>query len=158
MVSSSSQKLEGVLALAVELVHEDDDRRTAHAADLHQLLGLLLHALDAVHDEDHAVHGGQCAVGVLGEVLVARRVEQVDLESVVVETHDRGGDGDAALALDVHEVRGRAFPDLVRLDRAGGLDGAAEEQELFGQRGFARVRMADDGEGSCVCLFRLNNP
>jgi len=141
------EELEGVPALAVQLVHEDDDRRVPHAADVHELFGLLLNALDAVHHEDDAVHGRERAVGVLGEVPVAWRVEQVDLEAAVLEAHDRRGHGDAALALDLHEVRRGALPDLVGLHRAGGLDRAAEEQELLGERGLARVRVADDGEG-----------
>jgi hypothetical protein len=82
------QELEGVPTLTVQLINEDDDRRCPHAADLHEFLGLLLHALDAVHDQDHAVHGCERAIGVLGEVLVARCVEQVDLDAVVVESHD----------------------------------------------------------------------
>ena len=147
------QKFEGVLALAVELVHEDDDRRLAHAADFHEPQGLFFDALDAVDDEDDAVHGGERAVGVLGEVLVARRVEQIDLEPVVVEAHDRRGHRDAALALDVHEVRRGALPDLVRLHRAGDLDRAAEEQELLGERGLSRVGVADDGEGPPFVYF-----
>ena len=31
---------------------------------------------------------------------------------------------------------------------SGELDGAAEQQELFGQRGLAGVRVGDDGEGA----------
>ncbi len=147
------QEFEGVLALAVELVHEDDDRRIAHAANLHQSFGLLFDALDAVDDEDDAVHCRERAVRVLGEILMARRVQQVDLEPVVIEAHDRGGDRDAALPLDVHEVRGSALADLVRLHRAGNLDRAAEEQKFFGERGLARVRMADDGEGAPLAYF-----
>ena len=147
------QNFEGLLPLPVELVHEDDDRRLAHAADLHELLGLLFHALDAVHYEDDAVHGRERAVGVFGKILVPRRVQEVDFESVVVEAHDRRGDGDAALPFDVHEVRGRALPDLVRLHRAGDLDRAAEKQELFGECGLARVGVADDGEGAPFLNF-----
>ena len=38
---------------------------------------------------------------------------------------------------------------LAPLHRAGHLNGAAEQQ-LFGRRGLARVRMADDGEPAIV--------
>ena len=147
------KQLEGMFALAVELVHEYDDRRLAHAADFHKPEGLLLHALDAVDDEDDAVHRGERAVGVLGKVLMAGRVEQIDLEPVVVEAHDRRCHRDAALALDVHKVRGRALPDLVRFDRTGHLDRPAEKQKLLRQRGLSRVRVADDGEGPPLVYF-----
>ena len=72
------QQLERVLRLAVHLVDEGDDRDVAQAADLEQLQGLRLDALGGVQHHDRGVGGGQRAVGVLGEVLVARRVEQVE--------------------------------------------------------------------------------
>ncbi len=77
---------------------------------------------------------------------MARRVEQIEDEVVVFEGHHRGNDRDAALALDRHPVGlGRAAVAL-GLDVAGELDGAAEQQQLLGQRGLAGVRMRDDGE------------
>ena len=147
------EQVERVLARAVELVDEDHDRRVAHPAYFHQLARLRLDALSAVDHDDHAVDGRQRPVGVLGEVLVAGGVEDVDLDVSVLEAHDRRGDRDAALPLDFHEV-GRGSPlDLVRLDGSRHMDRAAEEQQLFGQRRLARVRVADDGEGSPALYF-----
>src|SRR6266436_3346080 len=71
------QQLDGRAAIAVELVDEGHDRRVAQAADLHEFDGALLDALGAVDDHQCRVDGGQRAVGVLGEVLVTGRVEQV---------------------------------------------------------------------------------
>ena len=141
------QHVQGVQAVAVELVDEGHDGRVAHAADVHELAGLGLDALGAVDDQQGGVHGRQDAVGVLGEVLVARRVQEVHVVAVVLELHDRGGHGDAALLLHLHPVRGGVAGRLARLDRAGHVDGAAEEQELLRQGRLARVRVADDAEG-----------
>ena len=58
------------------------------------LQGLRLHAFRRVNDDDHAVAGRQHAERVLGEVLVARGVKNVDLHVLVLETHDGGGHGD----------------------------------------------------------------
>ena len=69
------EQVEGVLALAVHLVDEDDDGRLPHAADFHELSCLSLDALGAVDDDDGAVDGRQGAEGVLREVLVTRCVE-----------------------------------------------------------------------------------
>jgi hypothetical protein len=68
------EQVERLAALAVELVDEGHDRRVAQPADLHQLDRALLDALGAVDDHQRRVHGGQRAIGVLGEILVARRV------------------------------------------------------------------------------------
>jgi hypothetical protein len=42
---------------------------------------------------------------------------------------------------------------FARFDRSGHLNGSAEKQELFRERGFTRVRMADDAE--CAAAFDL---
>jgi hypothetical protein len=46
------------------------------------------------------------------------------------------------------EVAWRAS--FARLHRAGQLDGAAEQQQLLGQRGLARVGVGDDREGAAL--------
>ena len=42
---------------------------------------------------------------------------------------------------------------LARLDRAGDLDRARKQQQLFGERGLARVRVGNDGEGAAAPHF-----
>ena len=149
------QQVERLLGGAVEFVDEDDHRRRTHTAHLHQFAGLRLDALGTVDDDDDRIDGRQRAVGVFGEVLVARGVEDVDLGALVFEAHHGRGDRDAALALDLHEVRRGAFLDLVAFDRPGDVDGTAEEQQLLGEGGFTRVGVGDDREGAAACDFFL---
>ena len=66
----------------------------------------------------------------------------------MLEGHHRRAHGDAALALDLHPVRAHAAALAARLDLAGELDRAAEQQQLLGERGLAGVGMGDDGEGA----------
>jgi hypothetical protein len=89
-VSPPAHQVEGVARRAVELVHEGDDGRPAHAAHVEELAGLGLHALGRVHDHDGAVRRGERAVGVLAEVVVTRRVEQVPVDAVVLELEHGG--------------------------------------------------------------------
>ena len=70
-------EVERVLARAVQLVDERDDRDPPHAADLEELDRLRLDALGAVDEHDGRVGRRERAVRVLGEVVVARRVEEV---------------------------------------------------------------------------------
>ena len=78
---------------------------------------------------------------------MAGGVQDVDAEAAVLELHDGAGDGDAPLALDLHPVGG-SRPGPLALDLAGLGNGPAVEEEFFGQRGFPRVRVGDDGKGS----------
>lgn len=68
------QEVERVASFTVHLVDEDDDRRVAHAAYLHQLPGLSLNTLRRIHDDDRRVDCSQRTVGIFGKVLVPRRV------------------------------------------------------------------------------------
>src|SRR5579885_2211664 len=75
---------------------------------------------------------------------MAGGVQQVDNAVAVRELHHRGGDGDAALLLELHPVGGGMTRGLAALHGAGQLDGAAEQQQLLGEGGLACVRMRDD--------------
>ena len=132
--------------LAVHLVHERDDRRRAQAAHFEQLDRLRLDALRRVDHHHRGIDRGQHAIRVLGEVLVPRRVEEVDRVALVVELHHGARHRDSALLLHLHPVRRRVPPALARLDGAGELDRAAVEQELLGERRLAGVRVRDDRE------------
>ena len=139
-------QLERVARLTVHLVDEGEDGDMAQGAHAEQLARLRLDALRAVDDHDRAVRRHERAVGILGEVLMARSVENVDAVAAMLELHDGGGHGDAALLFDLHPVGGRRAGALA-LDLAGLRDGPAVEQELFGQRGLTGVGVRNDGKG-----------
>ena len=139
-------EVERVARLAVHLVHEREDRDAAHGADAEELLGLGLDALGAVDDHDRGVGGHERTIRVLGEVLVAGSVEDVHAAAAIGELQHRGGNGDAALLLDVHPVGDGMTGILLALDRAGTLNLAGVEQELLGEGGLAGVGVRDDRE------------
>ena len=72
---------------------------------------------------------------------MARGIENVDLSALVFEAHDGRSDRDTALTFDLHEVRRWLLLDFVRFDRSRDVDGAAEEQQFFGQGRFTGVRV-----------------
>ena len=144
------QQLERVAQFAVHLVDEGDDRDVAQAADLEQFARACLDALGGVDHHHRRIDRSQRAVGVLGKVLVAGGVEQVEDAVGVLEGHDRGDDGDAAFPLDAHPVGAGAAALALGADVAGELDGAAGAEEVFGQRGLAGVRVGDDREGAAA--------
>ena len=124
--------------------------------DLEQLSRLRLHALGTVDDHDGAVGGHQGPVGILGEVLVARGVQNVDAEAVVLELHDGGGHGDAALLFNLHPVGGGG-PGPLALDLTGLGDGAAVKQEFFRQGRFAGVGVGNNRKCSAPGDFFLQS-
>ncbi len=140
------QQLQRVLRGPVQLVHEREDRDVPPAADFEELPRLGLDPFGGVDHHDHGVHRGQHPVGVLREILVARRVQQVDPVAVVVELQDRGADRNPALPLQLHPIGGGLPLVLPGRHRSRELDRAAVQQELLGQRGLAGVRMRDDRE------------
>ena len=125
----------------------------AHTAHLHKATRLLLDTLGVVYDDDDAIHGGECAVGVFGEVLVTWRVEDVDLVVLIVEAHDAGCHGDTTLTLYLHKVTGGALLDLVALDGSSYVDGASVEEELLGEGCFTRIWVRYDGKGATTTYF-----
>ena len=86
------KKVEGVASLTVHLVDEDDNRRVAHTADLHQLACLCLDTFRPVNYNDCRINGSERAESVFGEVLVARSVKYVHLIVLIVKLHDGGRD------------------------------------------------------------------
>ena len=134
-------------SLAVEFVDEGDDGHVAQPADLEQLQGLGFDALGRVQHHHGGIDRGQGAVGILAEILVARGVQQIEHQPVMLEGHDRGRDRDAALLLDLHPVRAGAPALAAGAHGTRLLDGAAQQQQLLRERRLAGVGMGDDGEG-----------
>ena len=141
-----AQELERILANAVALVDDRENRHATPLAHREQLPRAFLDALAVVQEHHRAVGGDQDAIRVLREVLVSRRVEQVDLVALVLELHHARRHRDAALLLHLHPV-GRRVPLLApSLHRPREVDRAAVQQQLLGEGRLAGVRMADDRE------------
>ena len=105
---------------------------------------LRLDALRGVDHEQRPFAGGQRTVHLIGEIHMARRVDQVQLVELpvlgaIVEAHGLRLDGDAALPLDIHGIEHL----LLHLPRR---KPAAELDQAVCQRRLAVVDMGDDGE------------
>ena len=92
------------------------------------------------------INGGQGAIGVFRKILVAWRVQQVEHHAVTFKSHDGGRNRNPAILFNLHPVGTRAPRIALGAHRAGKLNGAALEQQFFGQRGFAGIWMGDDGK------------
>ena len=144
------QRFKHAAPLAIDLVDKGDDRHLSQAAHFEQFARLRLDPFGRVDHHDRRIDRGQRAIGIFGKVLVARGVEQVEDDAVLLKGHDRAGHRNPALLLDLHPV-GPGTPRLSpRLDLSGQVDRPALQQQLFGQGGLARVGVRDDGKGAAI--------
>ena len=110
--------------------------------DIGQRLGL--DALTGIDHQQRSLAGRERAVDLVGEVDMARRVDQVELIGLavlglVVQPHGLRLDGDAALALDVHGIE-HLLTHFARAQAAAGLN------QAVGERRFPVVNVSDDGK------------
>ena len=98
------EQVERVASRLVHLVDEGQDRDPALTADGKELFGLRLDALGAVEHHDGTIHRHERAVGVFAEILVARRIEEIDARALIVELQHGGGDRDPTRLLQLHPV------------------------------------------------------
>ena len=82
------RQLERVPRVPVHLVDKGENRDVAACADLEKLSCLRLDALRPVNDHHRGVRRHQRPVGILREILMARRIQNIDAETVIVELKD----------------------------------------------------------------------
>ena len=139
------------LRIRAGAVHLVDERQPRDVIAFHLAIDgdrLRLHAADGAQHEDRAVEHAQAALDFDGEIDVARRVDQVDRAVFPFDRGGGAGDGDSALAFEVHVVHGGpalAFHLLHAMDSAGVV------QDSFAQGGFARVDVGRDADVAKFC-------
>ena len=137
-------QLKRVAGLAVHLVDEGEDRDVAQRADLEQLDGLGLNALGGVNDHDGGVRRHQGAVGILTEVLVAGRVQNVDALALIVELQtDEVTEIPRCFSMSIQSDTACLALCLPLTEPAVWM-APTVEQELFGECGFTGVWVRDD--------------
>ena len=129
----------GVRLRQVDLVDDGNDLEVVldRQVCVRECLGL--DSLSGVDDEQCSLAGLQGAGNLVGEVDVARRVDQVELVALPLHPHGLRLDRDAPLALEVHRVEDLRAHVAVR-------DGVRELEDPVGQGGFPVVDVGDDRE------------
>jgi len=88
----------------------------AHNTHLEQLSRLRLHAFGAVDYHNRRVGRHQCAVCVLREILMTRRVQNINTVAVIIKLQDRRCHRDSSLLLYLHPVRHRMSGSCLSFD------------------------------------------
>ena len=130
----------GVGARTVDLVDDDHDLEAGVDSVAQHEAGLGHGALKSVNQQQGAVGHTQHALDLAAKVGVARGVDDVDLNVLVLDRDVLGENRNAALALLVVRVQ-----DAV-LDLLVGTEGVRGTQELVDHRRLAVVDVGDDGD------------
>ena len=84
---------------------------------------------------------------------MTRGIQNIDLDSVVLKTHDRSRHRNTTLTFDLHKVGRGCLLDLIRFNSSGNVNGSAVEKEFFRQSGFSGIRVTDDSESTASFNF-----
>ena len=128
----------------VDLVDDRQDGQIVIHGQAHVGQGLSLDPLGGVHHQDGALAGRQAARHLIGEVDVARSVDEVQLvvetvRGLVGQSHRGHLDGDSPLPFQLHLVQD-LFPHLP------GIHGVGRLQQPVGQSRLPVVDVGDDAE------------
>ena len=96
-----------------------------HNADLEQLDRLCLNTLGRIDHHDRRICSHQGTVGILGKVLVARSVKNIDTIIIIIKLQNGRSNRDTTLLLNLHPVRYGIFGVCLSLYRTGSIDGTS---------------------------------
>ena len=81
---------------------------------------------------------------------MARRIQNVNAESVIIKLHGGRSNGNTSLLLNIHPVGNCMLCRLAALYRTCQIDGASVKEELLCQCGFTCVWVGNNGKGSAL--------
>ena len=119
----------GIRRRQVDLVDDRHDLELVLDREVRVGERLRLDPLSGVHHQHRALTRLERARDLVGEVDVARGVDEVELVALPVDAHRLRLDGDAALALEVHRVE-QLIPHLALGDGLGQLEDPVRERRL----------------------------
>ena len=145
------EQVEHVAAIQVHLVDERNDGRMAHAAHIHELDGLLFYTVHAIDKHEGGIDGSQGTVGVFAEVLVPRGIDQVEHATFERKIQHGTRNRNTTLLFDLHPVTHRVAAVRLGAHVTRFADDVSVPEELFGDGGLTRVRVADNSK--CAAFF-----
>ena len=127
---------------AVDLVDHNDNFQTGVQGLVEYEAGLGQRAFTGIHQQNGAVGHGQGAFNLPAEIGMPRGIDDIDAHILPHHRAVLGGNGDSALALEIHGVHQPLVHVLV-----GAKESALMKHGVH-QGGFAMVDMGDDGDVS----------
>ena len=147
------KKFIGVSCLPVKLIDKGENGNVPHHTNFKELNGLRLHTFCAINHHDRTVRRHQGSVGVLGEILMSRCVQNIDTLSVIVELQYRRSDGNSSFLLNLHPIGNSVLGRLSSFYRSCQINSPAIKQELLRQGRLSRIRVRNNRKGSPLFNF-----
>ena len=124
-----------------------------HHTYLEQLSCLCLHTLGSIDHHHGRIRRHQCTVRILRKILMARRIQDIDAEAVVIKLQHRGSNRNTSLFFDLHPVRNGVARGSFSLHRSSQIDRSSIEQKFLCQCSFSRIRVRNNRKGSTFFYF-----
>ena len=106
-----------------------------------------LHTLARVDDHNRGIRRHQGTVGILREILVSRRIQNVDAIAVIFKLQHRRGHGNTSLLFDLHPVGNCVSGCCLTFHGTRQVDRSAVQQEFLCQSSLSGIRVRDN----CKC-------
>ena len=151
------EQIEDRATVEIHLVDERDNRRVPHPADFHQLDRLLFDTVHAIDQNKRGIDRGERTISVFAKVLVPRRIDQVEPATFKRKIQHGTRNGNSAFLFDLHPVADRVAAVRLRADMPRFADDLSIPEKFFGNRGFSRIRVADNGKGSPLRDFWIGS-
>ena len=134
---------------AVDFVDDNDDAMAQFDGLLQHKAGLRHRSLGRVDEQQHTVDHFQDTLDLAAEIGMARRIDDIDLHTVIIRRCVFGKYGDAALTLKRVAVHHAFLDDLIVPEKA------AELEHFVHKRGLAVVDVRNDGNIPQVLSFHM---
>ena len=133
------QQVKGILGVPIHFVDKSKNRNSSHRTNPEELPRLRLNPLCSVNDHHRRIRRHQGPVGILREILVSRRIQNVDAIPLIFKLKHRRGHRNSSLLLQLHPVRNSMMIGGLSFYAARRLNCSPIKQKFFCQRGFAGV-------------------
>ena len=121
-----------------------------HHAYLKQFSGLGLHTFGTVNHHHSRISRHQCTVSILREILMARRIQNIDTVTIVIKLQYGRSDGNTPLLFYLHPVRYCMAGSGLSFHGTCKINGSSIQKKLLCQSGFSRIRMGNNGKSPAL--------
>ena len=124
-----------------------------HGTYLKKLPCLCFYTLGCINDHNCRIRRHKCTVRIFREVLMSRRIQNVDTISVIIKLENRRSDGNTSFLLNLHPVGYGMSGCCLTLYTSRLINRASIQEKLLCQCCLTGIRVGNNSK--CSSLFNL---